>query len=59
LKKVAEWDKESVVIIQPTLRSPDEEVLKEVIENQEGIFMVEVTVCHRDATIARWGGTTR
>jgi hypothetical protein len=48
LKKVAESDKEAVVTIKPTLRSREGEV-----------FMVEVTVCHRNGTITGWGGTTR
>jgi hypothetical protein len=50
LKKIVENDKEAVVTREPTLLSPQGGVLKPdlVVKNQEGVFVVDITVRHED-----------
>jgi hypothetical protein len=50
IKRMAEIDKEAFLTREPTLSSPDGEILKPdlVVKNREGVFVVDVTVRHED-----------
>jgi hypothetical protein len=50
LQRIVENDKEAVVTREPALLSPDRGTLKPdlVVKNQEGVFVVDVTVRHED-----------
>jgi hypothetical protein len=50
LKRIIENDKEAAVTREPTLLSPEGGILKPdlVVKNQEGVFVVDVTVRHED-----------
>jgi hypothetical protein len=55
LQRVIEKDKEAIVTREPNLRSPEGNVLKPdlVIKNQEGVFVVDITVSHEDGDYLR------
>jgi hypothetical protein len=50
LKRIVENDKEAAVTREPTLLSPEGGILKPdlVVKNQEGVFVVDITVRHED-----------
>jgi hypothetical protein len=57
LKKITEKDTKAVVTREPTLHSPEGMVLKPdlVVKNQEGVFVVDVTVRHEDGDLLQMG----
>jgi hypothetical protein len=50
LNRIVENDKEAAVTREPTLLSPEGRALKPdlVVKNQEGVFVVDITVRHED-----------
>jgi hypothetical protein len=57
LKRIVESDKEAIVTREPSLRSPDGGNLKPdlVVKNQEGVFVVDVTIRHEDGANLQMG----
>jgi hypothetical protein len=57
LNKIIEKDSNAIVTREPTLQSPEGGALKPdlVIQNKEGVFVVDVTVRHEDGEYLREG----
>jgi hypothetical protein len=61
LQQVLEKDKQAAVMKELILCSPEAEVPKPnlAVKNQDGVFMVDVIVCHEDGTTYDWRDVAR